>query len=305
MPRRCALAVSAVVLVTTAQLVFLHAAPAPDSALSRIRETGRLTFGYRADARPFSFRDDGGNAAGYSIALCRKIADQAKTELQLPALMVRWVPVETANRFRAVQDGQVDLLCGADTVTLSRRTEVAFSIPIFPGGIGAMVRSDTSSRLRAVLEGHPQVFQPVWRAAATQLLQSRDFSVVSGTTAEAWLAGRMKELDVVAAVAPVNSYGSGVQRLIDRRSDVLFGERAVLLDSAKRHGRDVDVLDRLFTYEPLALVLARGDEDFRGLVDRALSKVYRSGEIGELYTNSFGEPGESTLTFFRWNALPE
>src|SRR6185295_15543668 len=120
-----------------------------------------------------------------------------------------------------------------------------------------------------------------------------------------WLAGRMKELDVVAAVAPVNSYGSGVQRLIDRRSDVLFGERAVLLESAKRHGRDVDVLDRLFTYEPLALVLARGDEDFRGLVDRALSKVYRSGEIGELYTNSFGEPGESTLTFFRWNALPE
>src|SRR5258705_769508 len=121
MPRHCALAVSAVVLLTTAQLVFLHAAPAPGSALSRIRETGRLTFGYRADARPFSFRDDAGNAAGYSIALCQKIADQAKADLQLPALMVRWVPVEAASPVPPPPDGQVDLLCGADTVPLARR----------------------------------------------------------------------------------------------------------------------------------------------------------------------------------------
>jgi len=307
MPRHCALAVSAVALVTTAQLVFLHAAPAPGSALSRIRETGRLTFGYRADARPFAYTDDAGNAAGYSIALCQKIADEAKTDLRLPALTVRWVPVMMESRFRALQDGQIDVLCGADTVTLARRADVAFSIPIFPGGIGALVRSDTSARLREVLEGRGQPFRPVWRAAATQLLQSRDFSVVSGTTAEPWLAQRMKELDVVAAVAPVNTYGNGVQRVLDRKSDVLFGERAILLDAATRRaaGSGLVVLDRLFTYEPVALALARGDEDFRLLVDRALSKAYRSGEIGNLYAKSFGEPGESTLTFFRQNALPE
>ena len=305
MSRRYAFAVSAVALLTTAQLGYLHAAQAPAGALARIRETGRLSLGYRADARPFSFTDEAGNAGGYSIALCQKIADQAKADLQLPALTIRWVPVDGTSRFRALQDGHIDVLCGADTVTLARRADVAFSIPIFPGGIGALVRSDTSARLREVLEGRPQPFHPVWRASATQLLQSRDFSVVSGTTAETWLADRMKQLEVVADVAPVNSYGSGIQRLVDRRSDVLFGERAVLLDSAKRHGSGLVVLDRLFTYEPLALALARGDEDFRLLVDRALSKVYRSGEIGNLYAKSFGEPDASTLTFFRQNALPE
>src|SRR5258705_11765982 len=193
MPRLRALAVAAVVLFTTAQLVFLDAAPVPGGAISRIRETGRITFGYRADARPFSFRDDAGNAAGYSIALCQKIADQAKADLQLPALMVRWVPVEAESRFRALQDGQVDLLCGADTVTLARRAEVAFSIPVFPGGIGAGVRSDTPARLRDVLEGRNPQFHPTWRAAATQFLQSRDFSVASGTTADARLARGMTD----------------------------------------------------------------------------------------------------------------
>ena len=307
MPRRCALAVSAAVLVMTAQLVFVHAVSVPGGALSRIRDSSRMTFGYRADARPFSYTDDAGNAAGYSIALCQKIADQAKGDLRMPALTVRWVPVTMENRFRALQEGQIDVLCGADTVTLARRADVAFSIPIFPGGIGALVRSDTSARLREVLEGRGQPFRPVWRAAATQLLQSRDFSVVSGTTAETWLAQRMKELEVVAAVAPVTSYGSGVQGVLDRKSDVLFGERAILLDTARRGaaGRQLVVLDRLFTYEPIALALARGDEDFRLLVDRALSKIYRSGDIDQLYAASFGDPAESTLTFFRWNALPE
>ena len=65
------------------------------------------------------------------------------------------------------------------------------------------------------------------------------------------------------------------------------------------------MLDRLFTYEPLALALPRGDEDFRLLVDRALSAIYRSGEIGDLYAGWFGEPDEAALTFFRLHTLPE
>jgi polar amino acid transport system substrate-binding protein len=87
----------------------------------------------------------------------------------------------------------------------------------------------------------------------------------------------------------------------------VFGERAILLDAARRRSpsRDLVVLDRLFTFEPLALTLERDDSEFRLLVDGALSRIYRSGEIGELYTQSFGEPDESAIAFFRWNTLPE
>jgi ABC-type amino acid transport substrate-binding protein len=40
-------------------------------------------------------------------------------------------------------------------------------------------------------------------------------------------------------------------------------------------------------------------------VDRALSKLYASGEIGELYAKWFGKPEANALAFFRWSALPE
>ena len=58
-------------------------------------------------------------------------------------------------------------------------------------------------------------------------------------------------------------------------------------------------------YEPIALASVRGDEDFRLLVDRVLSRLYRSGEIGVIYTKFFGEPDASALEFFRFVALPE
>jgi ABC-type amino acid transport substrate-binding protein len=283
----------------------LAAAP-PTDTLSRIRETGKLTFGFRTDARPFSYRDMAGIQSGYSIALCDKIGAAAKRELGMPNLSIQWVPVTIENRVQALRSGTIDLLCGADTITLARRAEVAFSIPIFPGGIGALIRTDASGQLRDALADRPRPTTAVWRAHATQALQSRDFSFVVGTTAEPWLAERMRTLQVIARVAPVETYDAGVQRLRDRQSDVFFGERAILLSTASHAiARDVVVLDRLFTYEPVALTLRRGDEDFRLLVDRTLARLYRSDEIGDVYMRSFGVLDESARTFFRWNAVPD
>jgi ABC-type amino acid transport substrate-binding protein len=65
------------------------------------------------------------------------------------------------------------------------------------------------------------------------------------------------------------------------------------------------VLDRLFTYGPLALALARGDEDFRLLVDKTLSQFFRSENFHGLYVKWFGQPDESAVMFFRLSALPE
>jgi ABC-type amino acid transport substrate-binding protein len=303
---RVAIGVCAVIVLASMPWTRAHDM-ATSGTLSRIRDAGRIKFGYRVDARPFSYKNDSGQAAGYSAALCLKVADGVKADLHLPNLSVEWVPVGLEDRFRAVQQGQIDLLCGADTTTLRRRGDVSFSIPIFPGGIGALTRADAPIRLRNVLAGRGQTFHPSWRASAAQALQSKAFTAVAGTTTEQWLSDRVKELQVIADVSTVSSYAAGISQLLDRRSDVLFGERAILIDAARHHpaARDLAVVERLFTYEPLAFAVARGDEDFRLAVDRALSRFYRSGGITGVYTDAFGEPDENVITFFRWNALPE
>ena len=210
------------------------AAPAaPAGTLDRVKQAGKLKLGYRTDARPFSYRDESGKAAGYSVALCEKIAEQVKAELGLSSLAVEWVPVTLEDRFRAVQQGKVDLLCGADTATLTRRKDVSFSIPIFPSGIGAILRADASRRA-ARRPGRKAAVGTDLACAPARILEGKTFSVVSGTTSESWLAGRLDKFQITAKVVPVESYEAGVRRVLDRGSDVFFGDRAILLDVAKR-----------------------------------------------------------------------
>ena len=101
--------------------------------MERIRESGKLTLGYRTDSRPFSYMDASGNPAGYAIALCEAVSGAIKTESGNESLAVQWVPVTIEDRFAAVREGKIDLLCGPDAETLERRKEVAFSIPVYPG----------------------------------------------------------------------------------------------------------------------------------------------------------------------------
>jgi ABC-type amino acid transport substrate-binding protein len=303
--RRAALASCAIVLLAAPGL-FGQEARGQSGALDRIRDAGRITLGYRLDARPFSYRDEAGQAAGYSVALCQRVADALRREPGFGGVAVQWLPLAGSDAFAALLQRRVDLLCASETVTLARRSLVSFSIPIFPGGIGVLVRADAPAALREVLSGRGQIFHPTWRASARRVLQARAFSAVGGTTAAKWLTERIKTLQVVADVSPVSSHDAGIRAVLDRRSDAYFGERATLLDAVgRRSARDLIVLDRLFTYEPLALVFERGDEELRLLVDRALSRLYGSAAMMALYTKWFGEPDETTLAFFRWNRLPE
>jgi ABC-type amino acid transport substrate-binding protein len=280
----------------------------PAGTLDRIRTTGTLKLGFRADARPLSFQDEAGKAAGYSVELCQVVAEAVKSALSLPALKVDWVPVTVDSRLSVVQEGQIDLLCGATTVTLERRKNVAFSTPIFPGGVAALVRSDAPPRLKSILSGKAQTYTPVWRAVALNILREQVFVTVAGTTAEEAVQRRAKELQVDSRMLPpVQSYDEGVKAVADRKANAFFAERAILLDAVRRNpsAKHLTILDRQFTNEPLALALARGDENFRLLVDRSLSKLYAAAGFWSTYKKWFGEPDETTITFFRWNTLPE
>ena len=257
-------------------------------ALARIADAGRIRLGYRVDASPFSYRDDSGGPAGYSIALCQKIADAIKGQLRLPQLAVEWVPVSTPDRFEAVRRHTLDISCAADAVSLSRRKQVAFSIPIFPGGIGVLLRSDAPQRLKNVLNGKGQPYP---------------FATVTSTS-EAWLRGRITDLKSATTVAPVSTYGAGLDAVVQRRADAFFGERAMLLDLARRR-TDVAVLDRLFTHEPLAFALPAGDEAFRLIVDRTLAHTYTDAPFSGFYSKWFGDLDTSTIAFFRWSAIPD
>src|SRR5262245_46787337 len=241
-------------LATTAPL-------ASAGTLEQIRETGKLRLGFADGARPFSYKDESGAPAGYAVALCEKIAQTLKADLKLPELKTEFIQVGAQERFEAVKGGSIDLLCTGGAQTLSRRADVSFSIPVFLGGVGALVRSDASAKLRDILEGRPEPYEPRWRASLSQILRGRVFAAPSGTSAESLLRDRIHEFAIPAEVAPVDSLAAGVARVVDGSADALFGNRDLLLEAAKQSPAvdELSVLERRFSYEAFALALPRGD----------------------------------------------
>ena len=105
----------------TFALVALVAVPveSPATTLERVRSSGKLRLGYVADARPFSYQDESGNAAGYAVAVCRSVAEQVKVQLGSAALGVEWLnQISTAG---AVVTG-LSLLVFIANILVSRRS---------------------------------------------------------------------------------------------------------------------------------------------------------------------------------------
>jgi polar amino acid transport system substrate-binding protein/glutamate/aspartate transport system substrate-binding protein len=274
----------------TITLTLLLAGGAQAQTLERIRETGTFKLGYREDAAPFSFRNALGEPAGFSVELCRLVAAEAKAALGLDQITIEYVPLGTEDRFQAVQAGRVDILCGATTVTLSRRELVDFSLVIFLDGAAVLLRADGPEDLAG--------------------LAGQKIGVRGATTTEEALRNTLGEIKMAAEVVTVASHREGLSKLEAGEIAAYFGDQAILIFLAARSDapEKLKISDRQLTFEPYALALTRGDADFRLLVDRTLARIYRTGLIDQLFTNAFGPNADQSAALqavYLINALQE
>lgn len=299
---------SAVIGAVGLAAALLATLPAAAATLDRIKETGHIRFGFLADAAPFSIQATGA-PDGYSVSLCKDVAEHLKRDLALPSLTVEWIRLAPEERVTAVKKGRIDLLCTPMNESLSRREHVSFSIPVFAGGNRAAVRSDAPAALRNVLsEGRPST--PVWRGSpAATVLGPTKLAVVAETSGERWLNERARTLQVDARIVRVSDYKKALQQLVDGEVGVVFGDRIVMLGALQaldpQTRARVVILDRMFTHELAGLALEHGDDDFRLQVDRALSQIYATPQFAALYAKWCGDFNELARTFFVWNALSE
>jgi len=262
--------------------VFHVVAPHPslagsDSVIDRIRETGEITLGVRRDARPYSFLDKHGNSAGYTVEVCADVVARLRAQLGLTQIRMRFEPVNATDRFQAVAEGRVDLLCGAATITLSRRELVDFSIPTFADGASVMTLKGASEDFTA--------------------LAGKRIGVQAGTTTEQALRALLRSFGMTVEIRQVADHAEGLRGIETDALDAYFGDQSTLfslLESSAEKDRLV-VAGNTLTFELHGLALPLGDHRFRLEVDRALSHLYQAGRMADIFESVFpnAEPGES------------
>ena len=261
------------------------------STLDNIRSSGRIKLGYRENTPPFAFVEDG-QAVGYSVDLCKVVAQSLQKQLELDELAIDWVPVTAEDRMADVANGKVDIECGATTNTLSRQEMVDFSLITFVTG-GSFVTLKASD------------------VRSSSDLNGKRIAVTKGTTTENALEKYLWLKLVQADIKAVESHSEGMKMLDSGEVDAYAADQIVLRGQIlKVADRDkYDLAEDLFSYEPYGLVVRRGDPDFRLAVNRALAKTFGTNQILALYRKWFGEfelePNPLLLAVFRIQALPE
>ena len=258
------------------------ATPLAAQTLDRIKETGQLRLGFRTDAAPLSFADPDGNPAGYSPLLCGKLAQGITNALEMENLNVTFVPVDAENRFDKVVAGEIDLLCGAATITLSRREIVDFSVPTYVDGTAVMQPRDASGDL-------------------TQLA-GKSVGVRKATTTEEALKNTLSASGLTMDVVVFDNHRDGMQAMLDGSIEAYFADQSILLFlyAATQEFQDFRVSPEILTVEKHGLAMTRGDSDFRLLVDGLLAELFLSGQMQEFFRLALpgAEPGKALQAMY-------
>ncbi len=131
---------SAVTLLTVCLLTTFPLKVWAETILEKVEKTGILTVGARKDAVPFGFVDTDGKWQGYSVDLLHLIHHELEKKLG-KSIKLEMEAVTINERFDAVKDKKVDIVCGATTITQERLEKVDFSVPFFMTGTQFLVKT--------------------------------------------------------------------------------------------------------------------------------------------------------------------
>jgi len=247
-------------------------AQTPEGRLKQIGDTGIIRLAYRSDANPFSFVSAQGQPDGYTVDLCKFITGSLERQLSTK-LRIEWVPVDTQNRFDTVAAGVADLECGASSVTFARMAKVDFSSFIFMENTGLMVRADSGLASLADLNG-------------------KKIAVIAGTTNEAALAKEIQKRQLKTSLVRVKDRRDGITALKNGTVESFASDKLLLIGAPEADGATYKMLPENLSAEPYAIALPRGDWTLRVAVNKALSQLYSSPQILEIYLKWFAALGQ-------------
>lgn len=233
--------------------------------LERIKSSGEIKFGYRTDAAPLSFENDAGRPQGYSPIVCFALAERLGAQLGMETLDVVFQRVDTENRFDKVASGEIDLLCGAATITLSRRETVDFSVPTYVDGTTVLLQRDGVTTL--------------------QELSGKKVGVRENTTTAEALNNSLAADGIDAEVITYDDHADAMTAMEDREIDGYFADQSILINlflaSEKRD--QFKIFEGILTIEKHGFAMARGDNDFRLAIDSALSELFLDGSMAQAF----------------------
>jgi general L-amino acid transport system substrate-binding protein len=234
--------------------------------LRNVQSRGRLICGVNSQVPGFGYVDPTGAYAGIDVDYCKALAAAIFGDSSL----VEYRPVTAAERFTALQSGEIDVLIRNTTWTLTRDTELNgnFVATTFYDGQGMMVPADSGINSLQDLDGGTVCVQ-------------------TGTTTELNLADVMAALGVAYTPAVFDDADGTFGAYAEDRCDGVTTDKSGLVSrrSALPDPENHVILDVTMSKEPLGPMVRHGDDQWFDIVQWTVFATFAAEEYGVTSAN--------------------
>ncbi|HET7261535.1 MAG TPA: amino acid ABC transporter substrate-binding protein [Casimicrobiaceae bacterium] len=241
--------------------------------LKKVKDSGTITIGYRDASIPFSYLDQNQKPIGYAMDICYKVVDAVKAKLKMPDIKIALNPVTSSTRIPLMANGTIDLECGSTTNNAERKKQVDFGMTYF-------------------------VIKYRWVSKASDHMDTVDSlkgqTVVStaGTTDIKALNELNTSKNMGMTVLSANDHPAAFLMVETGRAKAFLMDDILLsgLVANSKNPAEFHISKDSLGLEPYSLMMRRDDPEFKKVVDDAMTKLYKSGEIETIYKKWFESP---------------
>lgn len=240
-------------------------APKEGSRMAEILKSGKMVVATSGNYAPYTFVGDDGQLQGIDIDMIKAVGEEMGVEIEFTTGNI-------AGLLPALNDGKVDVISSAMSMTEERKKQIDFSIPYMKTSHIAVVREADKDKFAKGLED----------------MSEAKVGVIAGTPAENWLLQqKYKE---------IANYPGNAEAFLDLKRgniDMYMTSQTVAADYIKN---DKDTKDPLtMTGETQVgvdngIAIKKDEPDLKAALDKAVQTLIDNGTLDEIGEKYIGMP---------------
>ena len=235
--------------------------------LDTIKQRGQLVCGVNPSLPGFAAADSQGNWSGLDIDICKALAASVLGD----ANKIKWVPLNAAQRFAALQAGEIDILSRNTTWTLTRDASLGmhFTGVTYYDGQGFMVTKKS-------------------KITSAKQLKGATVCVQSGTTTEKNLSDYSKSAGLALKSVVFETQEATNKAYFAGRCQAYTTDASGLASVRNKEANNPEdhvILPELISKEPLSPAVRRGDDEFFAIVKWVVYGLIEAEEYGVTQAN--------------------
>ncbi len=242
-----------------------------ETILQQIQRTGILRVAIREDAPPFGYLDANDNLEGYCLDFFSLLKQQLISNLERNTLSIKLLKSTPRNRFILIENQNVDLECGPNTIHADIPDSISFSSAFFVTGTQFLIKKDNRDRLNL-----------------DQDLADSKIGLIGNTTTEKFISDRYP-LATIRKYSGVTGRIRGIQGVKQGRIDAMVSDGILLRAEAQQQELSAFeyplIPETPLTCDRYGMILKGQDSQWQDFIN----SVINSQAATELYNTWFGQ----------------